>query len=454
MPTPNSRFTAADGHEYRFDAELGTGGQAVVWKVTRVTDGQSMALKLFKNPPTGGDLIKQRDRLKKVIEISQQIAESLPQSLVCYPSAIHASGGEFGVLMEIAKGKPLDDRSLLEKPDNQPQAFISNALRSVLQRNEKYHHFLLSGFHLCRALRVIHRYGMTHCDLSLPNDFFEPSDGRVSLIDCDNLACGDSYLPAKVAGTPGFRAPELITAANPTPRPETDLHSLATLLFYLLMFRHPFVGEKYHEFRPDLNYRNDEEALLGKNAIFTEHPTNNRNRCQGGLPFASLPKGLRDLFIVAFTDGLTDPGKRPTAAAWAQEIWKALECMAECSRCRQRYFISDRDFSCLFCGAKNPAKRWRLRFSNGRKMLAAHGRKLYEHHLENAEFQFQRPMAELKEAERGMTLKNLSEHTWTVHLTSGVAKQCARGFAFQFEGVKHFDFPNGRAFIEPVVDEV
>lgn len=451
MPTPNSRFTAADGNEYRFDAELGTGGQAVVWKVTRVAGGQSMALKLFKKPPTGADLTKQQDRLKRVIEISQQIAESLPQSLVCYPRAIHASSGEFGVLMELAAGKPLDHSSLLVNPHNQPQKFVSNALLGVAQRKEKYHHFLLSGFHLCRALRVIHRYGMTHCDLSLGNIFFEANDGRVSLIDCDNLACGDNYLPAKVAGTPGFRAPELITSSNPTPRPETDLHSLATLLFYLLMFRHPLIGNTGDNWNP--SFKTEDEAF-GKRAVFTDHPTVNKNRFDGGLPFASLPKGLRDLFIVAFTDGLTDPSRRPTAAAWAQEIWKALECMAECSRCRQRYFISDRDFSCLFCGAKNPAKRWRLRFSNGRKMLAAHGRKLYEHHLENAEFQFQRPMAELKEAERGMTLKNLSEHTWTVHLSSGVAKQCARGFAFQFEGVKHFDFPHGRAFIEPVVDEV
>ena len=87
-------------------------------------------------------------------------------------------------------------------------------------------------------------------------------------------------------------------------------------------------------------------------------------------------------------------------------------------------------------------------------MLAAHGRKLYEHHLENAEFQFKRPMAELKETERGMTLKNMSDTPWSVHLASGVVQQCGRGFAFRFEGVKSFDFAHGRAFVEPVFDEV
>ncbi len=452
MPIQNSKFTAADGHEYRYDFELGVGGQAVVWKVTRLSDGHSMALKLFKNPPTGGDLTKQQDRLKKVINASHQIAESLPQSLVCYPQSIHMMNGEFGVFMELANGRPLDAKSLLGwvTPYEQYLKAESDAFTSVVQRRDKYHHYLLAGFHLCRALRVIHRHGMTHCDLSLGNVFFDPESGNVSLIDCDNLACGD-LLPPKVAGTPGYRAPELITTANPTPGPDTDLHSLATVLFYLLMFRHPLIGNTGADWNPSLK---TEDEAFGKKAIFTEHPTSKKNRFGGGLPFAALPKEVRELFISAFTEGLTISNKRPSAATWAQVLWKALECMAECSRCRQRFFISDSHSTCLFCGAENRVQRWRLRFSNGKKMLAAHGRKLYEHHLDNAEFLFQRPMAELKETERGMTLKNLSATTWTVHLASGAVQQCEHGFAFRFEGVKSFDFVQGRAFIEPVHDEV
>ncbi|RYD82605.1 MAG: hypothetical protein EOP84_09155, partial [Verrucomicrobiaceae bacterium] len=259
MPVANTKFTAADGHEYRYDSELGTGGQAVVWKVTRLKDAQAMALKLFRNPPCGGALTKQQDRLKQVIKISQEIAGALPQSVICYPRAIHTSGREFGVLMELATGKPLDHASLLVNPHDQSQNFVSNALRGVADRRTKYHHFLLAGFHLCRALRLVHRHGMTHCDLSLGNVFFSPENGSVSLIDCDNLACGENYLPAKVAGTPGFRAPELITAPNFTPRIETDLHSLAVLLFYLLMFRHPLIGNTGPDW--NISFKEEEEAF-------------------------------------------------------------------------------------------------------------------------------------------------------------------------------------------------
>lgn len=451
MPTPNSNFTAADGKKYRYDSQIGEGGQAVVWKVTQISTGESMALKLFKTPPTGSVLAKQEERLRKVIEISQKIAESLPQSLVCYPQAIHTASGEFGVIMELAKGRPLDHRTLLTNPYDQPNPFASSALMSVVQRTDKYHHFLLTGFHLCRALRTIHRYGMTHCDLSLGNVFVDAEHGHTSLIDCDNLACGDNYLPPKVAGTPGFRAPELITSAKPTPSPETDLHSLAVLLFYMVLFRHPFIGSVDPNF--NLLDKTEEEAF-GVKAIFTENPSNSRNKFTGGIPFASLPESMRSKFVNVFSDGLTSPIKRPTAAAWSHEFWQALECMTECNHCRQRYFITDSDATCLFCGKKNSRQRWRLRFSNGRKMLTAHGRKLYEHHLANDEFQFQCPMAELKETERGMTLKNLSDTPWTIYLASGGVRQCARGFAFRFEGVSSFDFVLGRAFIEPVINEV
>ena len=451
MPTPNAKFTAADGQQYRYDTELGVGGQAIVWQITRLTDGHKMAIKLFKNPPAGAALTKQQERLSKVSNVAKQIAESLPQAQVCFPQTVHNSGGDFGVLMELASGKPLDHRTLLTNPHDQPNPFASSALLSVVNRKEKYHHFLLAGFHLTRALRAIHSHGMTHCDLSLGNVFIDTADGRICLIDCDNLACGENYLPVKVAGTPGYRAPELITAQFPRPTPESDRHSLAILLFYLVLFRHPFIGSV----DPTFNLLDKtEDQAFGAQAIFTDHPSNAGNRFIGGIPFTSLPKSMQAMFAKVFKDGLRAPIERPTAAAWSHEFWQALECMAECNHCRQRYFISDRYSTCLFCGKRNPGPRWRLRFSNGKKMLTAHGRKLYEHHLENAEFRFLRPMGELKETNRGMTLKNLSDTTWTIHLSSGGVRQCARGFAFLFEGVSSFDFALGRAFIEPVIDEV
>lgn len=226
---------------------------------------------------------------------------------------------------------------------------------------------------------------------------------------------------------------------------------MSHILFYLVLFRHPFIGNIDENF--DLLDQTEYEAF-GTKAIFTDHPVNKSNSFTGGIPFARLPKSLQGLFNKAFTDGLLTPAQRPIAAAWCREFWNAFECMAECSNCRQRFFISNLDASCPFCGKANPGQRWRLRFSNGRKMLAAHGRKLYEHHLANADLEFQHPMALLEETARGMQIKNLSSDTWSVHLASGLRRQCGHNFAFRFEGVTAFDFSHGRVFIERVVDEV
>lgn len=451
MPIPNTNFTAADGQEYRYDTKLGEGGQADVWQITRLADGHKMALKLFKTAPAGAALLLQQQRLTTVSNVAKQIAQALPQSQACFPLTIYNAGGDFGVLMQLASGKPLDHHTLLTSPYDQPNHFVSSALRAVLAHTEKYYHFLLAGFYLARAIRNIHRHGMTHCDLSLGNVFFNSQDGSVCLIDCDNLACGKDFLPVKVAGTPGFRAPELITAAFPEPSPETDRHSLAVLLFYLVLFRHPFIGNTNEDF--DVSDQTEAEAF-GTGAVFTDHISNNSNRFTGGIPFASLPKSLQRMFNQVFTDGLLTPAKRPTAAAWAHEFWKALECMAECSHCQQRFFIADGAASCLFCGKTNPRKRWRLRFSNGQKLLAAHGRKLYEHHLANMEFQFQRPLALLEETVLGMQIKNLSSDMWTVHFASGSRRRCGHNFTFRLESVTAFEFSYGRVFIEPVIDEV
>lgn len=229
MSIPNTNFITDDGQEYRYDKRLGEGGQAEVWQVTRLADEYKMAIKLFTKPNNAAWLLQQQKRLTIIIDIAKTIAKTLPQSQVCFPLTIHNSDGDFGVLMELASGKPLDNRTLLTNPYDQPNHFVSEALRAVIENKEKYHHFILAGYYLARAMRNIHRYGMTHCDLSLGNVFFNSEDGGICLIDCDNLACGKDFLPVKVAGTPGFRAPELITAEFPEPSPETDCHSLAVV---------------------------------------------------------------------------------------------------------------------------------------------------------------------------------------------------------------------------------
>jgi DNA-binding helix-hairpin-helix protein with protein kinase domain len=436
----------AEGDEYRCDSILGYGGQATVWKVKRVADGQLMALKLFNKAPTGRGLDKHVERLLRVCKAAREVAEALPEAQVCFPRAIYREKGAFGVLMELASGVSLTHSSLFCNPQDQPETYCSPALRAVQVGELQYWHFLLAAFHLSHAIAVIHRYGMTHCDLSLGNVSIDPSNGRICLIDCDNLACGN-YMPANVYGTPGFRAPELINSSL-SPSPNTDQHPLAVLLYYLAMFRHPLLGSN-HKVNPA--YPENESSIFGAGAIFSDHPKIKSNRFKYGLPFETLPTFLQSLFIDCFVSGLQEPTRRPQSMVWARAFWQALENMTICTRCKQRFFLTDRDASCLFCGERNPRQRWRFRFNNGRHLLAEPGRKLYEHHLRDMEFRFQTPLAEVRMLKGDTAIKNLSTDPWKMRLASGGMLICNPGQAFRFNGVSTVEFGQGRsAIIEQV----
>jgi serine/threonine protein kinase len=82
----------------------------------------------------------------------------------------------------------------------------------------------------CEALTYAHEHGVLHRDVSPRNILVSQHDGTVKLADF-GLACRvdapDVALPAHVAGTPGYLAPELLSGAAPTPR--SDLWSLGAV---------------------------------------------------------------------------------------------------------------------------------------------------------------------------------------------------------------------------------
>ena len=102
MASPGSSSLLMDTNTW-FESILGYGGQAVVWKITRLVDQESMALKLFNKAPSGRDLDKQVERLKRVCKAAREIAEALPDAQVCFPRAIYNEHGEFGVLMGVGE---------------------------------------------------------------------------------------------------------------------------------------------------------------------------------------------------------------------------------------------------------------------------------------------------------------------------------------------------------------
>lgn len=198
------------------------------------------------------------------------------------------------------------------------------------------------------AVDAIHEAGLAHGNISPHSVLVDPVAGDALLSDCDIVFKPGESAPS-VIGTKGFIAPEIIaTCNNPQgsqvlPNQETDRHSLAVLIYSLLLCRHPLDGAAVWDADGD---KRDDDLTYGEKALFIEHPTDKRNRYDWNwvvadskktdlsflrpwrdldtLPYTKLGPHLSALIERAFVDGLHNPSARPTAAEWADALGKTI----------------------------------------------------------------------------------------------------------------------------------
>jgi serine/threonine protein kinase len=100
---------------------------------------------------------------------------------------------------------------------------------------------------IARAVDDIHEAGRAHGDISTHSVLVDPVAGDALLTDCD-IVFKPGESASSVIGSMGFIAPEIVeTCNNPQgpqvlPNQETDRHSLAVLIYSLLLCRHPLEG--------------------------------------------------------------------------------------------------------------------------------------------------------------------------------------------------------------------
>jgi hypothetical protein len=224
---------------------------------------------------------------------------------------------------------------------------------------------------LCRGVKKLHAMGLAHSDLSYNNVLVDPVTKTACIIDIDGLVVPGLF-PAEVIGTAEFIAPEVMASRHlpktdplrKLPRRETDLHSLAVLIYMYLLHRHPLIGGKVHDLDPET----DNTLAMGEKALFIEHPADNSNRPKPAqiskweqpwadierLPYTILGPYLKPLFDEAFITGLHDPAKRPTAEEWEQALLKTSDLLQPCVNpgCEQKWYVFNNTSAprCPFCG--------------------------------------------------------------------------------------------------------
>lgn len=393
---------------------LGGGTQGEVYRVN--LDGNAVALKFYFSPWIQQDP-KQKERLEKAIEFGQPNDRFLwPIDLVTAPDK-----NSYGYIM------------VLREP--RFKGFVDLMKRRI---EPSFRALATAGFELADSYYQLHSKGLCYRDISFGNVFFDPNTGEVRICDNDNVDING--IPGSVNGTPRFMAPEIVRG-EASPSTQTDLFSLAVLLFYMLHIHHPLEGKKeqdIHCFDPPAM-----QKVYGTEPIFIFDPDNDTNRPVPGIQdnaiefWSIYPQFLRELFIAAFTNGIRDPENgRVRESEWRKGMIRLRDSIIYCPHCQAENFY-DMDLlkqqgklnPCWSCGQEIQTPP---RIKIGKKVIMLnYDTKLYPHHIDvQKRHNFETPVAEVTQNPHNPNiwgLKNLSDESWTITTEDNPMKEVEPG---------------------------
>jgi DNA-binding helix-hairpin-helix protein with protein kinase domain len=378
---------------------IGEGGQGVV-HLAQLNDTQ-FAVKWFRPGPGN-------DEMRKSITALVQRGRP-PHHAFVWPIDLVSSDQlpGFGYVMPLLEPRFMSLAELLNQ-EVQPSFRVVTAI----------------GRELVDAFAALHSAGLCYRDISFGNLRVDPLACEAAIIDVDNV--GPDGADAQVKGTGPFMAPEILRD-EARPSTVTDLHSLAVLLFYLLMHGHPLLGV-----RADASYtwernghRSETEVLVrnfGLEPLFIFDPNDPSNRPLPGdrvvLWWAIYPQQCRRVFTQAFTAGLRDASLngRVTEGIWRRALLSLQDCVSSCAACGAALFHDPEQSrqSCWHCAGPLPAPP-KLKVPGGTLVLSE-GAVVSSHHLNrDRDYRTACAVVESHPGRPGrVVMRNLTDKTWTV----------------------------------------
>ena len=354
-------LTSESSTKYKVTALLGAGGQGEVYDVE--ANGKHYALKwYFKHMAT---------KEQKAI-LDNLVAKGSPDSSFLWPQDIifKTYGEPFGYIMPL---RPKNFKSIVDMMKRRAEPSFYNLCRAA--------------YNLTNGYQKLHSMGYSYRDISFGNLFFNPDNGDVLICDNDNVSA-NGIDNSSVYGTPRFMAPEIVIG-KAKPSRNTDLYSLAVLLFYMFMMGHPLEGKLEAEIKcMDIHAMN---KLYGISPVFVYDPQNKTNRPVKGyqdnviIYWDLYPQVIRDLFTQSFTEGLSKPNKRVTEKEWLKAFSNLITGITACPKCGAEIFYDEDKTSkavahtCWNCGSAINMPAALVVGKNN--ILLNRDAKLYAHHI-------------------------------------------------------------------------
>ena len=403
----------SSGLSFKIVEYVGGGSQGEVYRAS--TGKSEVAVKWFYPR-----YIRQDQRLRERLERSIQIGA--PSDCFLWPIelAIATATEGFGYIMNLREPR-----------------FRGMAELVTRQVEPTFRALATAGFELANSFLQLHALGLCYRDISFGNISFDPATGEIQICDNDNVDIDGQ--PGSIGGTVRFMAPELVMGTN-TPTTQSDLFSLAILLFYLLINHHPLEGKRESEIHCfDLPAMT---RLYGSEALFIFDPANKRNHPVPGLHDNAMafwpvyPHFLHALFIRAFTDGIQNTQQgRIRESEWRAAMNQLRDSIFYCTACGAENFYDAEvlrpnggapqlDGACWACSRPLHLPP-RIRISQGSEALVVmlnHDTQLFSHHLvPGRTWNFDKPLAEMRRHPQNPSswgLTNLSTGEWTARTAS------------------------------------
>ena len=402
--------TETSGTECQVGRFLGGGGQGEVYEAK--LQGASVALKWYF-PHMATEVQR--------LSLEDLIGRGSPDPRFLWPMELTSDSqvAGFGYVMPL-RGSDFRSINDMMREDDDPRLTVPTFRNKVTV-----------GYQLADSFYQLHAVGLCYRDISFGNVFFHPETGEILICDNDNVAV-NRQADGGVLGTQKFMAPEIVRG-EAHPSVDTDLYSLAVLLFYLLLVGHPLEGLRETAIKCfDIPAA---KKLYGTEPLFVFDTQDKSNRPdptvhQNALTFWKIiPKRCRDLFTRSFTDGLRDASHgRVRETQWRALMIELRDMIVQCNKCGQENFFdwdstrgSDAS-KCWNCRQVVPPPL-RIKFQTRSIVVLGAQTQLFPHHIDRQRrYNFDQAVAATTRHPsdpRTWGLRNLSGSKWVATLPNG-----------------------------------